>query len=72
MTITDRTYRGVAYKASDHERASDSYVEHVYRGKRYEAPLKHAAAEPNKNVELHYRGSVYHHRKNDVKLDAKN
>lgn len=63
MTTKERTYRGISYKPTAHEHASSSFVEHVYRGKRYQAPLNHEAVKPDENIELHYRGSVYHHRK---------
>ncbi|HGY5535783.1 MAG: DUF4278 domain-containing protein [Prochlorococcus sp.] len=66
MTTQERTYRGIAYKAADHEQLSSSNVDHVYRGHRYEAPLKHDAAPTDTSVELNYRGKVYHQRKNDA------
>ncbi|HGY5531747.1 MAG: DUF4278 domain-containing protein [Prochlorococcus sp.] len=66
MTTQERTYRGIAYKAADHEQLSSSNVEHIYRGHRYEAPLKHEAVPADTKVELNYRGKVYQHRKNDA------
>ena len=62
MTTQLRTYRGVAYDPSQHEQASDTSVTHTYRGLNYDAPLRHEAAALDSKVELHYRGSVYHHR----------
>lgn len=70
MTTTQSTtqptsqlrYRGVAYDANQHEHPSPQPVEHVYRGRHFEAPLKHEAAEVDPALELHYRGHVYHHR----------
>ncbi len=40
--------------------------ERTYRGQRYEAPLKHDARPADTEVELNYRGQVYHHRQNDA------
>ena len=68
MTTAQRTYRGISYSPTEHERASNAYVEHIYRGKRYEAPLKHEAAQSDETVELHYRGSVYTHRQNQASM----
>jgi hypothetical protein len=61
MTTQLRTYRGVAYDPSQHEQASSTSVPHTYRGLNYEAPLRHEASVQDPKVELHYRGSVYHH-----------
>ena len=72
MFVAQRTYRGINYNPDEHETASRSWVEHVYRGKRYQAPLKHDPAENNPNIELHYRGSVYHHRKETAQNSIKN
>lgn len=72
MTTAERTYRGVNYSPNQHERVSSTFVEHVYRGKRYEAPLKHEPTAPNQNVELNYRGTVYNHRQKAASLDTKN
>ncbi len=66
MKTLQRTYRGIPYSPFDHEQASGSYVEHIYRGKRYEAPLNHGPSNPNNSIELHYRGTVYQHRQKDV------
>ena len=66
MTTQERTYRGVTYKTADHEQPSNSAVKHVYRGQPYEAPLKHDARPADTEVELNYRGQVYHHRQNDA------
>ncbi len=71
MTTAFRTYRGATYRPTKHEQASSSYVEHVYRGKKYQAPLNHEAAPINESVELHYRGSVYHHRQKDASFSMK-
>ena len=64
MLTEQCTYRGVHYKSSEHEKASSSLVEHVYRGKRYQAPLKHEALVSDPEVKLRYRGKVYQHRRN--------
>lgn len=66
MTTVQRTYRGIAYDPAQHERLSDQQVDHTYRGARYEASLRHPAAEID-TVELHYRGSVYRHRQQQAK-----
>ena len=66
MTTQLRTYRGVAYDPSQHEEASPNSVSHTYRGLRYEAPLRHEAATQDPEVELHYRGSTYHHRQTEA------
>ena len=66
MTTQLRTYRGIQYDPSKHEQASRAKVDHTYRGLHYEAPLRHDAAAPDPRVELHYRGSVYHHRRQEV------
>jgi len=71
MTTKQRTYRGVAYKTTSHEQLNANNVEHVYRGHRYEAPLKHEAAASDKKVELSYRGSVYQQRQNAASEQAK-
>lgn len=60
--MTRLLYRGVAYDNSRHEQPSIQPVEHTYRGHHFEAPLRHEAAQPDTEVELHYRGHVYHHR----------
>ncbi|MFM7086868.1 MAG: DUF4278 domain-containing protein [Cyanobium sp.] len=60
--MTRLQYRGVAYDNSRHEQPSSAPVEHIYRGQHFEAPLCHEAAVPDTEVELHYRGHVYHHR----------
>ena len=61
MTTTQRTYRGIPYDPAQHERLSQTKVDHTYRGQHYDAPLSHTAAAET-TVELHYRGSVYRHR----------
>ncbi len=63
MINQQHTYRGVAYAPKEHEKASSAFVEHIYRGKRYQAPLRHESTDQDENIELHYRGSVYKHRK---------
>ena len=66
MTTTQRTYRGIPYDTVPHERLSPIRVDHTYRGQHYDAPLRHeAATEPT--VELHYRGSVYQHRREQAR-----
>jgi|GEM_PF-212600 hypothetical protein len=62
MTVQQRTYRGVAYDASQHEQPSKQAVDHTYRGQHYDAPLRHDAAAAETGVELHYRGATYEHR----------
>ena len=64
MITAKRTYRGVAYLSTEHELASSNSVEHIYRGKRYQAPLKHEAALADPSVKLNYRGKAYQHRQN--------
>ncbi len=66
MITEERTYRGVSYKSNDHENLSKNSVEHVYRGKRYQAPLKHEPSNSESKVELHYRGSVYKQRQSEA------
>ncbi len=72
MTTQQRTYRGVTYSPAEHEEASSALFEHVYRGNRYESPLKHEAQPVNESVELHYRGSIYHHRQDAVARSMNN
>ena len=62
MKTQERTYRGVTYNPADHERLSHASVDHTYRGRHYDAPLSHAPAAES-TVELHYRGSIYQHRR---------
>lgn len=66
MTTQQRTYRGVSYDPSQHEQTSSTQVEHTYRGLHYSASLRHEAAIPDPTVELHYRGSTYHHRQQEI------
>jgi len=70
MTVQQRTYRGVAYDANQHEQPSTATVDHTYRGHHYEAPLRHEAAEADDAVELHYRGTVYQHRQAEAARQA--
>ena len=63
MITAKHTYRGVGYQPADHEQASAATFEHVYRGKRYQASLKHEARPQDSDVQLRYRGKVYQHRK---------
>ncbi len=72
MTTLDRTYRGISYDSTNHERASRSYVEHIYRGKKYQAPLNHDAALNSETAVLHYRGSVYQLRRKEAAMGANN
>jgi hypothetical protein len=37
-------------------------VAHVYRGQHYSAALNHQPAPVDPDLELHYRGQLYHHR----------
>ncbi|MCP9816928.1 DUF4278 domain-containing protein [Synechococcus sp. GreenBA-s] len=65
MSTTTLRYRGVAYDpaARQHPQAASAQpVDHVYRGHHYSASLQHAAQAVDPALELHYRGSVYHHR----------
>ena len=62
MTMTKLQYRGVSYDNATHEQPSPQPVDHAYRGHHYEAPLRHEAAPVDAEVELQYRGHVYHHR----------
>ncbi len=66
MKTAQRTYRGVVYDSTKHESMSNACVDHVYRGKHYQAPLNHEAVQPKENLELHYRGSVYQQRQQDA------
>ena len=59
---TQLRYRGVSYDPAQHETLSDKPVEHVYRGHHYDVATLHEAAPVNTEAELHYRGTVYHHR----------
>jgi hypothetical protein len=54
-------YRGVAYDHSHDKKPSGRPVEHIYRGNRYSTPLLHQADHSKDGLELHYRGSSYHH-----------
>ena len=72
MITKQHTYRGVPYQPADHEKASPSFVEHIYRGKRYNAPLQHKMSEPDENIELNYRGSIYRHRKQQANFTINN
>lgn len=60
--MTRLQYRGVSYDPANHEQATRSAVVHVYRGQRFNAPLRHEAAPADPSLELHYRGHVYHQR----------
>ena len=60
--MTKLQYRGISYDNASHQQPSAEPVDHAYRGQHYDAPLRHEAAPVNTEVELHYRGSVYHHR----------
>lgn len=61
MSDSNLRYRGIPYDAEQHEHPSAEAVEHLYRGRRYSAPLRHEAAPVNTSVELRYRGTTYHH-----------
>ena len=60
--MTKLHYRGVAYDNATHEHPSSTPVDHVYRGQHFDAALNHEAAAVDTEVELQYRGQVYHHR----------
>lgn len=62
MSTQHCTYRGVSYAPTQDAKVSNAPVEHTYRGLQYSASLCHQAAAPDATVELHYRGSIYHHR----------
>lgn len=62
MSTTKLLYRGVPYDASQHEHPSAEPVAHVYRGQHYSAALNHKPAPVDPDLELHYRGQLYHHR----------
>ena len=75
MTVSQSTlcYRGVAYVPAQGQQRpleSSAPVEHVYRGQRYTTSLAHTAASVDPNLELHYRGSVYHHRQVKAAADV--
>lgn len=54
-------YRGVSYDNSQHEQRPSAPIPHVYRGRPYEAPLRHDPAPADPDRELHYRGHLYRH-----------
>ncbi|MEB3184524.1 MAG: DUF4278 domain-containing protein [Cyanobacteriota bacterium] len=68
---THLRYRGVSYDPAQHEKLSDKPVDHVYRGRHYEAATRHDVAPVDTEVELHYRGSVYHHRQAQAARELK-
>ena len=70
MSVKQRTYRGVAYDANQHEQPSQTKVDHTYRGQHYEAPLRHESADADASVELHYRGNTYQHRQAEASQQA--
>lgn len=59
--MTRLQYRGVSYDNSRHEQLPDTPVEHIYRGSHFNASIRHDAADVDPDLELHYRGHVYHH-----------
>ncbi len=65
MSTPTLCYRGVAYGTAQRQRhpaEPAAPVVHVYRGVSYTAPLCHGPAPLDPALELHYRGSTYHHR----------
>lgn len=60
--MTSLRYRGVAYDTASHDQPSAVPVDHVYRGHHYVASLLHESSDQDPEVELHYRGHIYHHR----------
>ena len=58
---TKLRYRGINYDPSRHEKLSDRPVQHTYRGRHFDAAIRHEAAPVNTETELHYRGSAYRH-----------
>jgi hypothetical protein len=66
MTRTTLVYRGVPYAVTDHPTPSATPVEHVYRGVHYSESLRHVPGPVDESVELHYRGAVYHHRRQEA------
>lgn len=74
MSTSTLCYRGVAYDPAQRQRRpleSAAPVQHVYRGVPYSAPLRHAPAPVDSAVELHYRGSVYHHRQAEAAAEVR-
>ena len=63
-------YRGVSYDPAQHERLSDTPVEHAYRGHHFEAATRHEPATTTADAELHYRGTVYHQRQAEAARQA--
>lgn len=71
MTHTQLRYRGIPYDARrQHEHPSSEAVEHTYRGRHFLAPLRHEPAPVDPSLELHYRGTVYHHRADQASQPA--
>jgi hypothetical protein len=63
---TKLRYRGVSYDPAQHEQPPTQPVDHVYRGRHFDASLRHESAPANTEAELHYRGTVYHHRQDQA------
>lgn len=59
--MTRLQYRGVSYDTADHVQPTSRPVDHVYRGRHYDAPLRHDPAPVDPSLDLHYRGHLYHH-----------
>lgn len=68
--MTKLRYRGVSYDNDQHEQPTTTPVDHAYRGQHYTAALRHEPHEVDSDVELHYRGNVYHHRQADAARDV--
>ncbi|QPN63306.1 DUF4278 domain-containing protein [Synechococcus sp. CBW1004] len=64
--MTRLQYRGVSYDNSRHEQLPAAPVEHIYRGRHFNAPIRHEAAAVDPELELHYRGHVYHHQASEA------
>ena len=68
---TQFRYRGISYDPAQHEQLSSQPVDHVYRGQHFDAAPRHEAAPVDEVVELHYRGTVYHHRQAEAAAQVK-
>lgn len=64
--MTKLRYRGVSYDNAQHEQPAATPVDHAYRGHHYNASLRHEAADVHTGVELHYRGTIYQHRRDEA------
>lgn len=60
MVPSTLCYRGLPYDHTHDELPSPVPVEHTYRGRHFEAPLRHQASLTDKALDLIYRGHHYH------------